>query len=146
MRQNFKKLNENNKASINHFIMTLSFNELKQLATDPKNKLIRILWLCLKYVDNNPESTKEIGVFWLDDRNIMINSKIFASFLHRKPNTVNRNLRSHQFAYRKIKLEMRQLINEELPDPEHWLLRYCDKFIRSTTEEEIIISNYYFKP
>lgn len=119
MRQNFKKLTENNKASINHFIMNLSFNELKQLATDPKNKLIRILWLCLKYVDNHPESKKGIGVFWLDDRNIMINSKIFASFLHRKSNTVNRILRSHQFAYRKIKLEMGQLINEELPDPEH---------------------------
>lgn len=142
MRLKFKKLTENNKASINHFIMTLSFNELKQLATDPKNKLKRILWLCLKYVDNHPESKKEIGVFWLDDRNIMINSKIFASFFHRKSNTVNRNLRSHQFAYRKIKIQMRLLINEELPNPEHWILRYCDKFTRSTTEEEVIPNHY----
>lgn len=122
--------------------MYLSFSELKKLATDHKEKLLRILWHCLKYVDNHPESKKEIGVFWFDEQNIMMNTKIFASFMHRKANTVNRNLRSHKFHYQKTRFEMRQSLNEELPDSKHWILRYCDEFTRSTTEEEAISNKY----
>ena len=122
--------------------MYLSFSELKQLATDHKEKLLRILWHCLKYVENHPESKKEIGVFWFDEQNIMMNTKIFALFMNRKTNTINRNLRSHRFGYSKTKFEMRQQLNEELPDLKHWILRYCDEFNRSTTEKEAMSNKY----
>lgn len=128
----------------NHFyIMFSSIEELRQKVSDPRLKLIIILWNCLTYVKNHPESKIKVGLFWINDYEFMMNTNIFGTFLGRKPNSMNRNMRTHLFNNVKTKMEMRQKLNEDLPDSKHWMLRWCDGFTQSTTEKEAASSKYH---
>lgn len=122
----------------------MSFEELKQKVTDKSNKLklIHTVWLCLEFVEHNPDSKFEIGIFWNSNSHFMINTFIFGMFVNRKPNTINRNFRSHGFCYKKTTFEMRDALNECLPDSKNWILRWCDGFTKSTTESEAISWRY----
>lgn len=124
--------------------MFITLDELKQKIDDKtdKLKLTHIVWLCLSYVTKYPDSKFKIGIFWFDDSHFMMNTFIFGSFINRKPNTINRNLRTHGFQYKKTTYEMRKAMNESFPDPKNWILRWCDGFTRSTTEKESIEWRY----
>lgn len=117
--------------------------ELQKKTTDKtkKLKLLHTVWLCLQYVSNNPNDKSKVGIFWFDESHFMINTSIFGIFVNRKPNTMNRLFRTHGFHYQKSTSTMRDKVyelypNETLPEPKNWILRWCDGFTRSTTEEE----------
>ncbi|KAK8857362.1 hypothetical protein M9Y10_015766 [Tritrichomonas musculus] len=124
--------------------MYLCLDEIKDKITNKvdKMKIIHVLWLCLDFVKNHPESKFEMGLFWVDHSHFMMNTFIFGSFINRKPNTINRNLRTHGFYFKKTTFEMRSMINESLPDSKHWILRWCDGFNQSTTENELLNLKY----
>ncbi|KAK8896283.1 hypothetical protein M9Y10_014180 [Tritrichomonas musculus] len=123
--------------------MIRKLEELKQKVTDKGNKLklLHVVWLCLKYVSNHPDEKTQVGIFWFDDSSFMLNSSIFGTFVNRKPNTMNRLFRTHGFSYKKSTSSMRDRVyelypNESLPEPKNWILRWCDGFTKSTTEDE----------
>lgn len=124
--------------------MNLSRDQLQQKVTnrDNKLKLIHSVWLCLNYVEYNPDQKSEIGIFWIDNSHFMINTYIFGLFVKKKPNTINRNFRSHGFCYKKTTFEMRESVNECLPDSKNWILRWADGFTKLTTESEAISWKY----
>ena len=121
-----------------------NLEELKKKVTSKvdKMKLMHILWMCLKFVIKNDDAKTQIGLFWIDDSIFLMNTTIFGAFIERIPNTINRNLRSHGFGYKKTTYEMRTKININLPDSNHWILRWCDGFTQSTTENEAISWKY----
>lgn len=121
----------------------MNFNELKRKVTDRNNKmkLIHTAWLCLKYVEDHPAEKCEIGIFWLNEKEFMLNSSIFGSFTNIKPNTMNRNFRTHGFSCKKTTSSIREYVSEIypntfLPDPKNWIIRWCENFSKSTTEAE----------
>lgn len=122
---------------------SLLIEKLRQRITDKekKLKLLHVVWLCLQHVSNNPDDKTKIGIFWFDDSHFMLNTSIFGLFVNRKPNTMNRLFRTHGFHYQKSTSSMREKVyelypNEALPEPKNWILRWCDGFTRTTTEDE----------
>lgn len=124
--------------------MNTSLEEFRLKVTnkDNKLKLIHTVWLCLDFVEHNPSFKFDIGIFWHDDSHFMINTYLFGLFVNRKPNTINRNFRSHGFRYKKTTFEMRESVNECLPDSKNWILRWCDGFTKSTKENEAVSWKY----
>lgn len=121
----------------------ICLEELKRKVADKSNKmkLVHIVWMCLKFVELHPEAISDIGIFWIDGKNFLLNSIIFCEFINQKPNTINRNFRNHGFGCEKTKFSMRAQILEKypgiyLPDPKNWTVRYCKGFTRETTENE----------
>ena len=107
-----------------------NIDELKQkVCSNYKMKLIHIVWICLQYIQKHPHDISNVGIFWFDDSHFMINSLIFGKFTNRKPNTINRNFRTHGFKYQKTTYLIREKVqalypNEYICDPKNWVLRW----------------------
>lgn len=126
-----------------------NIDELRQKITNNDNKMrfIHIVWTCLQYIQDHPNDKSKIGIFWYDDCHFMINTIVFGNFTNRKPNTMNRNFRTHAFHYHKTTTAIRKKINELYPneniiDPKNWVMRWCDGFSKSTNESEAMSWKY----
>lgn len=123
---------------------------LRQIVSSKSKKLkqIHITWLCLNFVESQPESAKIVGCLWNTDTSFLINTEIFAKFINRLPNTINRGFRSHRFDWKKSSTNLRDQVPEKFdfknfPDQLNWIQRKCEGFTKKTTELEAINWKYY---
>ena len=101
----------------------------------------------MNYVESHPDLASKIGVFWNTNSSFMINTSIFGNFVKKKPNSINRNFRAHDFTNKKVTLEMREHIPKKfsfinLPDQRNWFERRSEGFTKQTTEPEAIKWKY----
>lgn len=123
----------------------MDFQTFQKIVSDHKNKLkqVHIVLLCLNYVEEFPELASTIGCLWDSYSTFLINTAIFASFIGRKSNTINRYFRYHNFTKKKSSKEIRQKVPpkfnmDKLPDQTNWMQRSSKGFNQKTTEIEAI--------
>lgn len=128
----------------------MDIDSLRLMVTNKSKKLkqIHIVWLCLNFVESNPEEAPNIGCFWNTNSSFLINTEIFGLFIDRLPNTINRSFRSHKFNWKKSSALLRGQVPKKFdiknfPDPQNWIQRKCEGFTKNTTEIEAINWKYY---
>lgn len=117
--------------------------ELRYRVTNECKKMrqIHIVLLCLNFVDTHPEFVSQIGCFWNTDHSFMVHSIKLGTFIKRRPNTINRNFRSHGFDIQKTSKIIREKIPPKfkfdcIPDHKNWFQRQCYGFTKKTTERQ----------
>ena len=107
-----------------------------------EKKLIVGIYHCLHYVQVHHESFLEFWCGWIDYNTFIINPKMIAHISGRKDNSINKNFRNHGFVGKRansdIKKKACQYYNiRSLPDPSGWMIRCCEKFNQSSTEDDV---------
>lgn len=125
--------------------MNLNLDEFKNYITQGKKKLILIAFLCLNYVGQQNDFALNIGCFWNSNGSFIMNTKIFANFIHRKENSINKNFQFNGFQNKKLTAKMIQEISNKFNfsnsiNYKNWILRYCDGFNKDT--DIMIIKNW----
>lgn len=122
-------------------VQRMDIESFRRYVSNKKLKQIHAIWLLLKRSEYHPEDNDDMGIFWFNDFQFIINTGICAKFLGRKANTMNRGFRSHYFSYKKSSAAIREAIPKEIKfiefsDQKNWILRFCDGFTKNTTEDE----------
>lgn len=128
----------------------MNIQTFREIITDHENKMkqIHIVLLCLNYVEEFPELASVIGCLWDSNSTFLINTSLFGSFINRKPNTINRGFRYHNFSRKMSSRKIRQNVPSKfnmnkLPDPTNWIQRSSKGFTKMTTEEEAMSWKYF---
>lgn len=120
------------------------FEELKAEVFGPRGmkSMMYQLHKMLKFVVDYPEYKDDVGLLWHDHNTFLINTRVFSIFTKRKPNSVNRNFRDHQFMVQKSSHSV--LRRHGITDnPRCWMLRWNMDFNIKTGEEDL--KNIKFK-
>lgn len=128
----------------------MDLQTFQRMVADRQNKLkqVHIMLLCLNYVDVFPELAPVIGCLWDSNSTFLINIAIFAAFIDRKPNTINRSFLYHNFTRKMSSREIRQKVPpkfnmNKLPNQTNWIQCSSKGFTKMTTEEEAIHWKYF---
>ena len=125
----------------------MNLGKLKKIIKKNCKQIVHALWLCLNWVENQPNDAPIIGCFWFTDKIFKINVRIFCNFIGKKSNTAYKNLRRHNFTHKKeTGFSFPNKFNiQNIHDVKRWEMYSCDKFNKNTTESEAINLPYYEK-
>lgn len=122
---------------MHHFLKMIEDLQKRITVKRPKMKQREIVKICLDYISEHPKDIGYVGIAWYDDSKFIINTKIFARFIKRKTNTINRNFRKNGFKCFRTNASMRQkkigsITFNQLPDSNNWVIHMQNKLLSNS--------------
>ncbi|OHT06052.1 hypothetical protein TRFO_05698 [Tritrichomonas foetus] len=100
-------------------------SQLGSFSKGSKKKFVVKVFICLQFVEKNPEFLEKIGTKWCTDGcHFVTNSIILGKFLNLKSNSVNTNFREYGFPILPSHTDSFQNEFSDIVNTRHWKIRY----------------------